>query len=96
MWRTRASRGVAPCLACPNCGAVGLVCSETDESAKGLGGALRWWCPPCEEITLSTPLCRDLPKAPKARGPGMSESTVRLTLGAANAGIGETQVAQLL
>ena len=91
-----AHESLAPCLACPKCGAVGLVCSEPDEYAKGLGGALKWWCPPCEEITLSTPLCRDLPKASKARGPGMSESTARMTLGAANAGIGETQAAQLL
>ena len=41
------------------------------------------------------PLCRELPKEPGARDFGIAEANVRLVLGAAQIGAGETQMAQL-
>jgi len=79
-------------LPCPTCGSFALFCRTQDEYAAGLGGTLKFWCEECTEITHSLPLCKPLPHT---KGPGIAAANVRLVLGAAQIGAGETQMAQL-
>lgn len=86
-------------LPCPKCGSVALFCRAADEYRAGLGGHLAFWCAECEEVTHKLPLCGQVKqKAVSSRalpGPGVSEANLRLALGAAQIGAGETQMAQL-
>jgi hypothetical protein len=82
-------------LPCPVCGSIALFCRAEDEVRRGLGGSLRFWCHECQGITYEMPLSKELPKEPGARGFGIAEPNVRLVLGAAQIGAGETQMAQL-
>ena len=84
-------------LPCPECNATQLFCRAEDEHRAGLGGTLGFWCAACERVTHSMPLSPDLPKEKQSKpGPSLAAANVRLVLGAAQIGAGETQMAQLL
>ena len=83
-------------LPCPVCSSCALSCRAEDENRSGLGGALRFWCSDCECVTHELQLGKQLPRKQGAGGRGTYESNVRLVLGAAQCGAGETQMAQLL
>ena len=87
-------------LPCPNCESTALFCRAADEYRAGLGGSLGFWCVDCQDVTLKLPLSGQVKQAAAGSsrappGPGIADANLRLVLGAAQIGAGETQMAQL-
>ena len=82
-------------LPCPVCSSHTLFCRPEHEYRAGLGGTLRFWCHRCDALTHSLPISKELPGSESKSGPGIAEANVRLVLGAAQIGTGETHMAQL-
>jgi len=84
-------------LPCPRCSSFALFCRAEDEKRSGLGGALRFWCHECKCVTHELELSKEMPRKEGQKGGWPNyEANVRLVLGAAQCGAGETQMAQLL